>query len=102
MYPNVIQGNCTSCHAGGNPSGGLNLSSESTAYTNLTTGMSTENGCTESFVVANNTGSSLLYQKVTGNSIPGACGERMPAGGSPLSQQNITIIQDWIQGGAAP
>lgn len=105
VYP-IIQSNCTDHHAGNSPSGGLDLSSESTAFQNLTTGSSSaqyEPGCNEHYVVSGNAGSSLLYQKVVGgNSLPSACGAQMPKGGTPLSAGDVAIIQDWIQGGAAP
>ncbi len=38
---------------------------------------------------------SLLYLKIT--DAPGKCGSRMPPTGSALTDQEITLIQNWIQ-----
>jgi hypothetical protein len=82
------------------------MSSEATAYKNLTTGSSSatyEPGCNEKFVVSGNAASSLLYQKVAGGTaLPAKCGAQMPKGGTPLSAADVTLIQDWIARGAAP
>jgi hypothetical protein len=95
---------CTDHHAGASPSGGLDLSSESTAFHNLTSGSSAESGCNEPYVVSGDPNSSLLFQKVVGGaSLPSACGAQMPAGGAPpLGSTDVMTIQSWIQGGAAP
>jgi hypothetical protein len=97
-------GTCTDHHAGANPSGGLDLSSASAAFHNLTSGSSTETGCNEQYVVSGDPNSSLLYQKVVGGaSLQSACGAQMPAGGAaPLGATDVMTIQSWIQGGAAP
>jgi hypothetical protein len=103
VYPNILMSNCTNHHAGANPSGGLDLSSESTAFQNLTTGSSTETGCNEQYVVSGDPNSSLLYQKIVGGaSLQSACGVQMPAGAAPLGPTDVMTIQSWIQGGAAP
>jgi hypothetical protein len=101
IYTSIISTNCTTHHSGSNASGGLDMSSQTKAFTNLTTGTSSESGCSEHYVVPCNATSSLLYQKVSGMSIPSACGARMPEGGPYLSSTNITAIQDWINQGAA-
>jgi hypothetical protein len=40
-------------------------------------------------------GQSLLFLKIT--DAPGKCGSRMPPTGSVLTDQEITLIQNWIQ-----
>jgi hypothetical protein len=77
--------------------GNLDLSSATTAYTNLTTGTS---ACSDKYVVPCDSGSSLLYLKVQGTAIPSGCGAKMPVGGS-LSGTQVTAIKDWIDQGAA-
>ena len=82
------------------------MSSETTAYTNLTTGSSNasdEPGCSEKYVVSLNAAGSLLYQKVAGGgALPTACGAQMPKGGPTLSSTDVVLIEDWINGGAGP
>jgi hypothetical protein len=102
VYANVINGTCTGHHAGANPSGGLDMSTEAKAFANLTGGTSDENGCGEHYVVPCDATDSLLYQKVSGTGIPGACGVRMPYGGPYLDSVMIAVIQSWINEGAAP
>jgi cellulose 1,4-beta-cellobiosidase len=106
VYAMVLQGNCATHHSGATPSGGLDLSTEATAYTNLTMGSSSatyEVGCNEKYVVAKSPTTSLLYQKVAGGaSLPAKCGAQMPKGGTALIAADVTLIEDWIQGGAAP
>jgi hypothetical protein len=58
VYP-IISANCTAHHSGATPSGGLDMSTEAKAFTNLTTGTSTEAGCTEKYVGATATASLL-------------------------------------------
>lgn len=40
---------------------------------------------------------SYLYRKVTGS---GIVGERMPLGSAPLSDQQLSLLRDWIRRGA--
>jgi hypothetical protein len=103
VYSSIINGSggCTDHHAGSNPSGGLDLSTQTKAFTNLTTTSSAESGCGEKYVVPCNAAGSLLYQKVSGTSIPAACGARMPFGGPYLGSTDIMTIQTWINDGAA-
>jgi hypothetical protein len=78
------------------------MGTQAAAYTNLTTTMSAESGCGEKYVVPCDATSSLLYQKVAGGTaIPASCGARMPFGGPYLSTAQITMIQNWINDGAA-
>ena len=106
VYSTVIQGSCTSHHSGTNPSGGLDMSTEAKAFTNLTTGTSSataEVGCNEHYVVSANAAKSLLYEKVVGPpTLPTACGVQMPKGEAALSSTDVALIEDWINDGAAP
>lgn len=48
---------------------------------------------------------SFLFHKVTGDftglaCATAACGERMPQRSTPLSDEDIAMIQEWIQQGA--
>jgi len=74
------------------------LTSESKAFTNLTTGTAAESGCTAQYVVSGDATSSLLYQKVSGSGLTRSCGSQMPY----LTSANVTTVQDWINQGAAP
>jgi hypothetical protein len=102
VYP-IIMNNCgNACHTGASPTGGLNMSSETAAFMNLTTKTSTETGCTEAFVVPNSATTSLLCQKVLGMNIPASCGVQMPRGKTPLSMADQQMFVSWINGGANP
>jgi len=48
-------------------------------------------------VTPNNSANSVLFLKVTGNA---ATASRMPLGSTPLSQADISAIQQWIDTGA--
>jgi len=103
VYSMVIMNNCgNACHMGASPTGGLNMSSETAAYTNLTTMTSIETGCSEKLVEPNSAMTSLLYQKLMNMQPTPSCGAQMPKGKSPLSSANITLIENWINTGANP
>jgi uncharacterized membrane protein len=72
----ILQPNCTSCHSGSSPSGGVDLSS----YTGVM-----------AVVTAGSPSSSNLYTAVNGGI--------MPPGGS-LAQSDIALIDSWITAGA--
>ncbi len=83
---------CTTCHGA---SGNLDMSSQSTAYTNLVGVMAAGPSCGgsgETRVVPGNAAMSLLYNKVAGTE---DCGNTMPE-----SPQGVTLIQSWINEGA--
>ncbi|MCL2449340.1 MAG: hypothetical protein FWD17_10355 [Polyangiaceae bacterium] len=78
------------------------MSTEATAYANLTTGTTVEAACNgEHYVVPCDPTNSLLYQKVNA-SFPTGCGGRMPRGENALDASAIGMIHDWILQGAAP
>jgi hypothetical protein len=89
---------CTSCHNGGNPSAGLNLSAAN-SIANLVNVTSTEDG-TKKRVVPNNANNSYLFQKINGS--PGIIGVQMPKNAAPLSAGDKANIQTWINTGANP
>jgi hypothetical protein len=97
----IIMTNCTAHHKQPNPSGGLDMSSEMTAFNSLTlNNKSNETGCTEYYELFDDAVDSLLYQKVSGMGIPSTCGVRMPQGGPYLSSTDIQTIQDWLLTGS--
>lgn len=93
VYSQVIQANC-SCHVLG-ASGGLQMGSANTAYTNLVNVRS--QGYSPSLRVAPaDPVSSVLYGKITGTNF----GNQMPLGGPLLSSADVALIEQWINDGA--
>lgn len=97
IQANVFTPICTQCHFGSNPAAGMSLE-EGEAYANLV-------GVKRSFdseirVVADDTDSSFIIDKLEGNNLGSSRGERMPLGGSYLDQDVIDVIRDWIDAGA--
>jgi hypothetical protein len=100
VYP-IIMKNCTAHHIPPTPSGGLDMSSEMTAFNNLTlNNLSSEKGCNEDYVLFDDAVDSLLYQKVANAGIPQSCGSPMPFMLPQLSQSDIQVIQNWITTGS--
>lgn len=94
---------CTTHHSGAMPSGGLDLSTQAKAYTDLVgVKATTPNGenpaCSGDLVVKGSAATSLLYEKVSETKPP--CGVQMPKGVAPLTTAEQTMIEDWINGGA--
>ena len=89
---------CTQCHFGNAPAGSLNLELGQ-ARANLV-------GVKRPFdpeirVVAGNADGSFLIDKLEGNNLGGARGDRMPlTGPSYLQQDVIDVVRDWINAGA--
>ncbi len=89
---------CTSsgCHGGG--AGGLTLGSSASAnYNNLVNVPSPTSG--EIRVIPNDANNSYLVKKLEGRQGSGN-GSRMPLGGSPLDNIDLTNIKNWINTGA--
>lgn len=104
VYSTAISGTCTGCHKAAAPTGGLDMSTEATAFTNLTTGAPSgaDATCTtKKYVVPGSAATSLLYQKVSGTGLPATCGAKMPKGVANYPAANVTLIENWINGGAA-
>lgn len=98
VYTGIIQPGC-SCHLAPAGAGGLVMSDQATAYTNLVGAASSGGGmCPGATRVApGDPAGSVLYRKVSGENL---CGARMPRGMSPLSSAQIDLIQRWIMAGA--
>ncbi len=93
----VFDAICITCHFGTVPAGSLNLE-DGQSRSNLV-------GIQRPFdpeirVVAGNANSSFLIDKLEGNNLGGARGDRMPIGGQFLSQNTIDVIRLWIDRGA--
>jgi hypothetical protein len=89
------------CHKPGGIGGFQDFSSQSSAYTALVGVKASGPSCEssgETRVVAGNASQSLLYQKVSEANPP--CGSQMPLGGPPLSSEQTTSIEEWINAGA--
>jgi len=97
VYLTIISGRCTGCHGG---SGGLNMSTQATAYANLVNVMAAGAACGSSGqfrVVPGSSATSLLFNKVNGTQ---TCGAQMPRGGAALPAAQVALIQSWIDHGA--
>ncbi len=109
VYMNVIGCTCVPCHGppagattGGFTNGKLDMSSSTAAYMNLVGVKATGSACgTKNLtrVVAGNAATSLLYNKVAGGTVP--CGDPMPDGKPKLTADQVTLIKNWINGGAS-
>lgn len=88
---------CTasSCHGGG--AGDLFMTSATQAYNNLVDVASPTSG--EVRVIPNGAANSYLVKKLEGAS--GIAGSRMPLGGTPLDNIDLTNTKNWINQGAA-
>jgi hypothetical protein len=91
--------NCTLCHAGPTPAGGLNLATD--PYNALVNRPSTRRPG-EILVIPGDAENSYLYKKLhydTGS--PEITGSRMPRNGPPyLTEGQIEVIERWINQGA--
>lgn len=101
FYGETIQpiwnANCTACHVGGTPPGGLNLATNS--HANLVNINSTEVPALKR-VLPGDAASSYLYEKII-DATP-TVGGQMPPGGPFLNAADSTNVQTWINDGAAP
>jgi hypothetical protein len=112
VYVNDIGCICVPCHAPttgiGYVNGKLDMSSSTTAYTNLVGVKAAGTACgTKGLtrVVAGSAATSLLYNKInaklTGQ--PAApCGAGMPDNTMSLTSDQVNEIKNWINGGALP
>jgi hypothetical protein len=104
VYTDIISGPCLPCHAPGGvgaAAGGLDMSNQATAYTNLQkSAVATCSGFAR--VVPGDPAMSLLVEKVESAHPP--CGTQMPyacGGATPcLSAAKVQEIVDWINDGA--
>jgi len=96
----IFNTNCavSGCHAGTSPQQGQNLSA-GVSFSNIVGVASNESALLR--VKAGDPDSSYLVHKIQGTQGTfGGSGGQMPLGRSPLSQDNIDIIRDWIAAGA--
>ena len=94
LTADIFTPNCANCHAGGSPSGGLNLSAAVIAANTIDVDSVRDPNIKR--VVPGDPDASLLYLKVSGSS----AGGQMPLGGAALSADEIAMIRDWIAAGA--
>lgn len=96
IQANVFTPDCatSNCHAGANPTGGLNLEAAN-SYAMLVGIQSSQDGTLQR-VEAGNPDNSYLVQKLEGTA---SSGQQM-APGAPLPQAEIDVIRQWISDGA--
>ncbi|MCH8979171.1 MAG: PSD1 domain-containing protein [Armatimonadetes bacterium] len=83
----ILRANCLSCHGGGTEFGGLDLGSE---------GSVRRGGVSGGLIVPGDAASSLLVRRLRGlDGLP-----QMPFGFKPLSEEQIRLIERWIDEGA--
>lgn len=99
LYVSVLMANgCAPHHSNPNPFGGLDMSTQGSAYANLVGVPAGDAGC-GTRVVAGDASASLLYQKVRGTQ-PVGCGAQMPLNAPPISAADMDKIRAWIDQGA--
>ncbi len=91
---------CSGCHSGvgGTLPGSMNLTSQSATAAALINVASLEVPALKRVLPGDPTNSYVVH-KIEGTQTSGV---RMPAGGTPLTTQQIADIKAWIQAGAAP
>lgn len=95
----VFEGECTPCHfRGTNSSGGLDFSTPALAHEDLVGVTAACGGGVNTRVILRDARTSLLWRKLTGVDL---CGNRMPRERTMLPSTQITLIEQWINGGAA-
>lgn len=110
VYTSIIVAGCLPCHTDGpgQTTGMLDMSSQSTAYTNLVgTGGGVDaagSGCAGrglKRVTPGNASTSVLWEKVNSQlqGTAAICGLPMPSGFPALAQGDIDSIAAWINGG---
>jgi hypothetical protein len=83
-------------NAGCHPGGGAPFSLQASVSRDNLVGVDMQNSnCGGKRVVAGDASASGLVKKLVGN-----CGQRMPLGGSPLSQAQLDLVSTWINQGA--
>jgi hypothetical protein len=101
VYPIIESKGCGSiaCHGGPKAAEGLDLSSESKAYSDLV-GVNASQCGSRKRVAPGDPDASYLINKVTGI---GMCfGSKMPKTGSGLSSAQVDELRAWIGSGADP
>lgn len=112
VYPQVIDTDCTVCHAPPSNFGGLNLSDiNNDSYGTIVNQASSECSAYD-FVEPGDSSASWLFRKIEGTHVAAAqaagcsttgAGSQMPVGGfCCLTPVQIQLVKDWIDQGAAP
>jgi hypothetical protein len=99
IYDTILSTSCSPCHTSGS-SGGLSMSNRDTAYDNLVDVAAASGSCSSTGLdraASGDADNSLLVQKLRASP---PCGARMPLGRSPLSTDQIELIEQWINAGA--
>jgi hypothetical protein len=99
----TLEPHCVGCHGGSAPVAGLDFSTSTSAYSTLVGVHAGGDGsaCAASGLLRVDPGASsrsLLYLKISGTQ---PCGERMPFHGTPLADDVIAKVADWIDEGAS-
>lgn len=118
IYAQVIRPSCalSRCHDHDDPAGDLDLLGEATldepptlegalvARARLLESEVTTTECREAgetmMLAPRAPEESLFFQKIAARSDDAVCGGRMPASGSPLTEQQVCAIEAWIRCGA--
>ncbi|MCP4805558.1 MAG: hypothetical protein GY913_15525 [Proteobacteria bacterium] len=94
----VFDSDCTSCHSGGTPSSGMDLSGD--AYTTIVD-VESQDVVGMDLVEQGDSANSYLFHKIAGtHSSVGGAGDQMPKGGSALDTADQDLIETWIDEGA--
>ena len=93
----IFQGQCIGCHAEGGFSGITLELTEESGYDRIVNQPSAQDA-SFTLVVPGDADASLLYLKVSSNTPP--VGSRMPFFRTPLSDDDIEVIRNWIDQGA--
>jgi hypothetical protein len=105
IYTNTISNKCAPCHTtatgDGVNFGKLDMTSQSAAYMNLvnTAAAGVQCGGKGTRVVPGNADGSIMYLKISLDD-PSPCGNKMPDNLPPLSSDEVTGIESWINAGA--
>jgi hypothetical protein len=105
VYTTVITQHCAPCHttAGGIgiSLGMLDMTTQAKAYADLVNVPAAGASCAGAGtrVVPGDQETSITYLKISLDD-PAPCGGKMPLGLPPLSQENVSLVEDWIKAGA--
>lgn len=89
-----------SCHSG-NEDAGFAITTPEATYDALSGAVATGSECAGEgapLLVPGDPDASLFFQKLVGGD--SVCGDRMPRGGVPLTQEDVEAVRAWIEAGA--
>jgi hypothetical protein len=99
IQDNIFTPSCSGCHSGPNGGAlpaGLDLTSISASFVGLVNVPASQNGALDR-VEPGDPDNSYLIRKLEGTA---AVGNRMPLFGTPLDQDAIDAVREWVAGGA--